>query len=122
MQALCEMFGCTSQLAEDGLQAVGKVCEGEFDLVLMDIKMPRMDGIQATKVIRSLSGPVSQIPIIAMTANTDPADAKRYLSIGMFAVVHKPITVESLRMAMNAALAGEWREEAAVILKWKARA
>lgn len=103
-QALCEMFGCTSETAEDGVEAMDVVQSRPFDLVLMDIKMPRMDGVQATTAIRALDGPVSSIPIIALTANADPDDAKRYLAVGMAAVVEKPIKPERLRMAMNAAL------------------
>ncbi len=103
-QALCEMFGCTSETAEDGLEALEAVQERQFDLVLMDIKMPRMDGVQATLAIRALSGPVSAIPIVALTANADPDDAKKYLATGMAAVVEKPIKPERLRMAMHAAL------------------
>lgn len=103
-QALCEMFGCTSETAEDGVEAVEAVQERRFDLILMDIKMPRMDGVQATQAIRALEGPVSAIPIVALTANADPEDARKYLSIGMAAVVEKPIKPERLRMAMNAAL------------------
>ena len=103
-QALCEMFGCTSETAEDGVEAVEAVQERRFDLVLMDIKMPRMDGVQATLAIRALDGPVSGIPIVALTANADPDDAKKYVEIGMAAVVEKPIKPERLRMAMNLAL------------------
>lgn len=104
-QALCEMFGCSSETAEDGLEALEAVQARPFDLILMDIKMPRMDGVQATQAIRALSGPERDIPIVALTANADPDDAKHYLSIGMAAVVEKPIKPERLRMAMNAALA-----------------
>ncbi|MFJ6024354.1 response regulator [Brevundimonas sp. NPDC092305] len=103
-QALCEMFGCTSETAEDGLEALQVVQERRFDMILMDIKMPRMDGVQATQAIRALEGPVNAIPIVALTANADPEDARRYMSIGMAAVVEKPIKPERLRMAMNAAL------------------
>ena len=103
-QALCEMFGCTSETAEDGVEAVEAVQERKFDLVLMDIKMPRMDGVQATQAIRALDGPVSAIPIVALTANADPDDARKYLASGMAAVVEKPIKPERLRMAMNTAL------------------
>ena len=103
-QALCEMFGCTSELAEDGLEALTAVQERPFDLVLMDIKMPRMDGVQATQAIRALPGEVRNIPIVALTANADPEDARRYLAIGMAAVVEKPIKPERLRMAMNVAM------------------
>jgi signal transduction histidine kinase/CheY-like chemotaxis protein len=103
-QALCEMFGCTSETAEDGVEALEAVQERRFDLVLMDIKMPRMDGVQATRAIRALEGPVGALPIVALTANADPDDARKYLEIGMAAVVEKPIKPERLRMAMNAAL------------------
>lgn len=106
-QALCEMFGCTSECAEDGVEAVEAVSNRRFDLILMDIKMPRMDGVQATQAIRALPGVESETPIVALTANADPADAKHYLSIGMASVVEKPIKPERLRAAINAALMAE---------------
>lgn len=112
-QALCEMFGCTSETAEDGLEALDAVQSRPFDLILMDIKMPRMDGVEATKAIRALSGPVGNIPIVALTANADPDDAKHYVAIGMAAVVEKPIKPERLRNAMNLAL-DTARTEAAI--------
>ena len=107
-QALCEMFGCTSETAEDGLDALDADQARPFDLILMDIKMPRMDGVAATQAIRALDGPASGLPIIALTANADPDDARRYVDIGMACVVEKPIKPERLRLAMNTALgAGE---------------
>ncbi|WP_372707907.1 response regulator [Brevundimonas sp.] len=111
-QALCEMFGCTSETVEDGLGALSAVQERCFDLILMDIKMPRMDGVQATQAIRALDGPAGRTPIVALTANADPDDARKYLAVGMAAVVEKPIKPERLRMAMNAAL-----EQAAASLR-----
>ena len=111
-QALCEMFGCTSECAEDGVEAVEAVSSRRFDLILMDIKMPRMDGVQATQAIRALPGVESETPIVALTANADPADAKHYLSIGMASVVEKPIKPERLRAAINAALLAEASQQA----------
>lgn len=103
-QALCEMFGCTSAHAEDGVEAVEAVQTGRYDLILMDIKMPRMDGVEATQAIHALGGHAGRTPIIALTANADPDDAKRYISSGMVSVVEKPIKPERLMQAMNAAL------------------
>lgn len=103
-QALCEMFGCTSETANDGVEALEAVQERRFDLVLMDIKMPRMDGVQATMAIRALDGPANALPIVALTANADPDDARKYVEIGMASVVEKPIKPERLRLAMTLAL------------------
>ena len=121
-QALCEMFGCSSETAEDGVEALEAVQARPFDLILMDIKMPRMDGVQATQAIRALTGPERHIPIVALTANADPDDAKHYLSIGMAAVVEKPIKPERLRMAMNAALSEPAEVEVAATPARKGRA
>jgi CheY-like chemotaxis protein len=103
-EALCEMFDCTSETVEDGLEAVEAVRTGRFDLILMDIKMPRMDGIAATKAIRSLEGPEAMTPIVALTANVDPEDARGYLAAGMCCVVEKPIKPDRLLQAINLAL------------------
>jgi CheY-like chemotaxis protein len=103
-EALCEMFDCTSEAVEDGLEAVEAARTGRFDLILMDIRMPRMDGVEATAAIRALPGAAGAVPIIALTANADPDDAKNYLACGMNAVVEKPIKPERLLAAMNAAL------------------
>jgi two-component system, sensor histidine kinase len=103
-QSLCEMFDCTSEAVEDGVEAVEAARTGRFDLVLMDIKMPRMDGVAATRAIRELPGAAGRVPVIALTANADPEDVRGYLASGMCSVVEKPINPERLLQAMNAAL------------------
>ena len=77
---------------------------GGFDLILMDIKMPGMDGVEATRRIRSGGGLASRVPILAVTANADPADAVFYRSCGVNGVVEKPIRPEKLIAAMSAVL------------------
>ncbi len=104
-EALCEMFDCTSETAEDGMEAVEAARTGRFDLILMDIKMPRMDGIAAARAIRSLEGPEAMTPIVALTANVDPEDARSYMAAGMCCVVEKPIKPDRLLQAINTALA-----------------
>ena len=103
-EALCEMFDCTSEQAVDGMEALDAVQARRFDLILMDIKMPRMDGVAATRAIRALGGPVSRTPIIALTANADPEDVRSYLEAGMNDVVEKPIKAERMLVALQAAL------------------
>jgi CheY-like chemotaxis protein len=112
-EALCEMFDCTSECAEDGVEAVEAARTGRFDLILMDIRMPRMDGVEATRAIRALPGPAGQVPIIALTANADPEDAKTYLANGMHSVVEKPIKPEKLLAAMSDALPEQAQDSAA---------
>jgi signal transduction histidine kinase/ActR/RegA family two-component response regulator len=103
-RTLCEMFGCTSVSVDDGGAAVHTAASEAFDLVLMDIKMPRMDGVEATRRIRAGGGRSSQAPILALTANADPADAALYRRCGMNGVVEKPVKPERLLAAMNAVL------------------
>lgn len=106
-EALCDMFECTSEQAVDGVEAVEMARTGRYDLVLMDIKMPRMDGIAATRAIREMTGRPGAVPIVALTANADPADVQTYLAAGMQDVVEKPIKPERLATVLNALLGGE---------------
>lgn len=114
-EALVEMFDCTSETACDGVEAVEVARSGRFDVILMDIKMPRMDGMAATRAIRGLPGKAGMVPIIALTANVDPEDARAYLACGMCTVVEKPIKPDRLLQAINDALASasERRQSAA---------
>ncbi|MBB5747337.1 ATP-binding protein [Brevundimonas variabilis] len=101
---LLEMFGCTFESVEDGAQAVEAVSSRPFDLVLMDIKMPVMDGIAATRAIRKLPGPQSTLPIVALTANAEDGDAATYLAAGMNGVAQKPIQPDALLNVIRTAL------------------
>jgi CheY-like chemotaxis protein len=111
-ETLCDMFGCTCESVEDGEQALAAAASGRFDLVLMDIKMPNLDGVGATRAIRALPGAAAQVPILALTANADPWDAASYLAQGMNGVVEKPIKAERLLAAINALYETESRAAA----------
>ena len=112
-ETLCEMFDCTSESAVDGVEALEAARTGRFDLILMDIKMPRMDGVTATQAIRALPGAAGVVPIIALTANADPEDAAGYLRAGMNGVVEKPMKPENLLKALQENLGGGSQESVA---------
>ena len=78
---------------------------GTYDLILMDIQMPNMDGYQATQCIRHLNDKKkAEIPIIAMTANAFEEDKKRAFDAGMNELIAKPIDIEKLRVAILSVL------------------
>ncbi|MDD6324585.1 MAG: response regulator [Lachnospiraceae bacterium] len=97
---ILEEAGCVVDTAEDGTSAVEKVRlaqKGQYDLVLMDIQMPVMDGYEATRRIRSLTeAPLAQIPIVALTANAFEEDRQKALAAGMNGHIAKPIDAEKL--------------------------
>ena len=83
-------------LKEDGSEAVEALRKEEFDVILMDVQMPIMDGIEATRKIRELSGARSKTPIIALTAFAMKGDAERFFEEGMNGYVTKPIEFDEL--------------------------
>ena len=96
--------GAVVTVAKDGLQAVNifkEKPEGSFDAILMDIMMPVMDGLTATKKIRTLNHPdAKKIPIIAMTANAFKEDKEKCLAAGMNAHLSKPIEIENVKKVL----------------------
>jgi signal transduction histidine kinase/DNA-binding response OmpR family regulator/HPt (histidine-containing phosphotransfer) domain-containing protein len=89
-KALLEKAGHKVTIVENGIMAVDAVQREDFDLVLMDVQMPEMDGVAATKQIRKLPAPKSAIPIIAMTANAMTGAREDYLKAGMDDYISKP--------------------------------
>lgn len=99
-------LGCDIFEAVDGFEAVEMASAARFDLILMDVRMPRMDGLAATRAIRALDGEFSRMPILAVTADAMPEDAARCLAAGMDGHVAKPLTHASLFAAIDAVMAG----------------
>ncbi len=105
VSAICDLAGFTCEGVFTGHEAIRAVASGSFDLVLMDICMPEMDGIAASAGIRALGPLAARLPIIAVTANAEAPDRARYAVAGMCAVVSKPIHVAALCEAMQRAIA-----------------
>ena len=97
-------FGHSSVVARDGRQAVDKAMAEPFDAVLMDVRMPNMDGLEATRRIRTTDGVNRETPIIAVTADAMIDDEAEFLGAGMDAVVTKPIDFANLMLTINRAL------------------
>jgi PAS domain S-box-containing protein len=85
-----------TDVAGNGFEAIEAVRRAPYDIVFMDVHMPEMDGLEATKIIRALPGPVSRIPIIAFTANAFRDDVERCLTAGMNSHLSKPFRKEDL--------------------------
>lgn len=96
---LLEEAGFVVDLAENGLAALARVDSQRYDLVLMDMQMPQMDGLMATRQIRAMRRHAG-LPIVAMTANALPGDRERCLAAGMNDYLAKPIEPEALWSAL----------------------
>lgn len=108
-----ELIGATGasvESAEDGVQAVKKFkesAEGYYDLILMDVQMPHMDGYEATRCIRALGRSDAQkVPIFAMTANAFAEDVQKSREAGMNAHISKPLNIRAVYKQMNRYLQG----------------
>ena len=109
-----EVAGHQVDVVSNGAEAVEAVTAYPYDLVLMDIFMPEMDGLAATKIIREMSGEASKIPIIALTADAMVGERDKYLAAGMNAYMSKPFETNQLFATINRCVgeAGEAGEDA----------
>jgi CheY-like chemotaxis protein len=93
---LLQNLGADVETAVDGLMGVEAATHGAFDLILMDVQMPGIDGLEASRRIRALGGPAAAVPIVALTANVLAHQRQSYLDAGMDGVVGKPISPTAL--------------------------
>ena len=104
---ICKILGMTVHTAEDGEEAIDVLkSRDDIDIVLMDIQMPKLDGVSATKIIRS-NAKWNDLPIIAVTANVHPDEVAEYLMAGMQGIVPKPFQVADLRLEIAKALSAK---------------
>jgi two-component system, sensor histidine kinase len=102
--ALLQPMGAEVIIACDGREAVDLFCVDTFDIVLMDVQMPEMDGLEATRAIRKLSELGARVPIVAITANATDEDRRKCLEAGMDDVVVKPIDPRALHAVIYSQL------------------
>ncbi|MBE0566245.1 MAG: response regulator, partial [Krumholzibacteria bacterium] len=93
---MLKMLGCAVEVASNGAEALDLLQGMEFDLVCMDCQMPQMDGYEATRRIRELSGTKARVPVIAMTANVLSGDRRACFAAGMDDFLSKPINKATL--------------------------
>lgn len=107
IEATLAAFGHTCTFANDGLEAINALEQSEFDMILMDIRMPKMSGPDATRAIRMMKGAKANIPIVALTADAMAEHVVEYLNAGMNGCVTKPIDRAELALAINTAMSEE---------------
>jgi signal transduction histidine kinase/CheY-like chemotaxis protein/HPt (histidine-containing phosphotransfer) domain-containing protein len=99
--ALLDRLGYRADVAGNGLEALDALVRRAYDVVLMDVQMPQMDGLEATREIRARGAALRQPRIVAMTANAMQGDRERCLAAGMDDYVSKPIQVDALVQALS---------------------
>jgi len=106
IEAMLSRLGHLTVLVDNGHKAVAQAAQDGWDLVLMDVQMPELDGLAATRAIRAMAGPVGRVPIIAMTANAREEDRLACLQSGMDGYVSKPIDMAALEAEIARACPG----------------
>lgn len=96
VRIMLQKAGCEVLAVDDGTQAVEAAKSNPLDLIVMDLHMPQLDGLQATRQIRSLDSKVREVPIIALTASAFTDDRDRCLAAGMNDFITKPIKLDFL--------------------------
>ena len=100
IRTMLTQLGHACDVVGDGSEAVDRVKQGGYDLVLMDIQMPLLDGIAATRQIRAMDGSAGHVPIVALTANAMVEERAAYLEAGMDDYISKPIDTKELIQAI----------------------
>jgi CheY-like chemotaxis protein len=101
LRKILEKSGIRAEIAENGQEALGMLNRSHFDCILMDVQMPVMDGVEATKRIRAMEGDTKNLPIIAMTAYAMSGDREKFLASGMDDYIAKPMDHDELMLVLK---------------------
>ena len=112
VEFMLRQLGCATDFAEDGRAAVAAVREQAYDLILMDVQMPHMDGVEALHAIRGEGAPDDRAPyVVALTAHAMQGDREKYLAEGMDDYVSKPVRMKELKRVLAACAARRQNQE-----------
>jgi diguanylate cyclase (GGDEF)-like protein len=100
-KGMLQRLKCTADITTSGEEALDMFATGKYDLILMDVQMPGMDGYQATRAIRGKETPGTHTPIVAMTANSSSDDIEKALEAGMDDFLAKPFRLDTLRNRLH---------------------
>ncbi|MFV0644119.1 MAG: response regulator, partial [Sphingomonadaceae bacterium] len=112
--SMLEQLGCRVQEVENGIEALQAATNRPFDIILMDVQMPVMNGNEAVRAIREADEPYCQTPVIGVTAHTLSEERERLLDAGMSACISKPVQMAELRAALTAGLTAFGQQNEAV--------
>ncbi|MEP3198170.1 MAG: PAS domain S-box protein [Lentilitoribacter sp.] len=104
ISVILKRLGCYTNIVSDGLEAVQAVKDNSYDIILMDVSMPNMDGLEATRQIRNLSPEKSSVKIVALTAYTQEEDKLKVFDAGMDAFLSKPVFRNDIVTLINSIL------------------
>ena len=115
-ERLLQRAGCKVTVAANGVEALEALLHDTYDLVLMDIQMPVMDGMEATERLRSDPAYATHaaVPVVALTAHVMAGDRERFLACGMDDFLGKPVSVDALMGVLERVVAGSWKPHAAM--------
>jgi CheY-like chemotaxis protein/HPt (histidine-containing phosphotransfer) domain-containing protein len=111
MLLMLDQLGYRADVANDGVDALSAMHAVPYDVVLMDVRMPRMDGMEAARLIRTELDPTDQPTIVAMTADTTPRCQEECLQAGMDGHLGKPVHIGDLATALENRLLRQWKLE-----------
>jgi len=121
-------FSCRVDMADNGFAAVRKAAGGGYDLILMDVQMPELDGLEATRQIRALPGPAGRTPIVGMTAHTFAQDQEACLNVSMDDYISKLVdraeliaklrywTAHGGQVVQDTVVGGIWHQAASLVV------
>ena len=99
-EKILHKLGCTCCVVSNGQEAIERLSEDPYDLILMDCMMPELDGLEATRRIRAANNVMAKIPIIAFTANAMSSDEEACFEAGMNDFLPKPVTLAEMKLAL----------------------